>query len=176
MRNPIMSHLRGAVREEIILAFEVTGHAKPRDIARLVCASHTADIITIGTHLAEDALTEIVRRELKKSTQDRNLVSQLELPGVPVDLIAQLPQAISIPVEHTDFDNEEGVIYKPLAQATLAEVEAHLGLLSAQIIADTRCHRVLKELRDLALAAGATQDSLVLTILSGAQCYEAEVA
>jgi len=176
MRNPIMSHLRGAVRDEITHAFEVTGHAKPREIARLVCATRTADILTLGTRLAEDALTEIARRELKKSTQDRDPASQLELPGVPVALISQLPQAISIPVEDADGDDEEGVIYKPLTRVTLADVDAHLDLLSAQIVADTRRHRAVKELRDLAWAAGATRDSLILGSLSGAQQRIGEVA
>lgn len=168
MRNPIMSHLRGAVRDEITHAFEVTGHARPRDIARLVCATRTADILKLGTHLAEDALTEIARRELKKSTQERDPVSQMELPGVPVALINQLPQAISIPVEDADGETDEGVIYKPLTQATLAELDAHLGLLSDQIVADTRRHRALKELRDLAGAAGCARDRRVLASLSGA--------
>jgi hypothetical protein len=118
MRNPTMSGLRDAVREEILHAFEVTGHARPREIARLVCATRTADILTLGTRLAEDALTEIARRELKKSTQERGPVSQLELPGVPVALISQLPQAISIPVEDADGDTDEGVIYKPLTRVS----------------------------------------------------------
>lgn len=175
MRNSPMSHLRDAVREEIIHAFEVTGHARPRDIARLVCATRTTDILTIGARLAEDALTEIARRELKKSTQDRDPVRQMELPGVPVALINQLPQAISIPMEDADCDNEEGVIYKPMARATLDDLDAHLNLLSAQIVADTRRHRAIKELRDLAHAAGATGDSLVLATLSGAQQRIGEV-
>lgn len=175
MRNSPMSHLRDAVREEILHAFEVTGHARPRDIARLVCATRTAEILTLGTRLAEDALTEIARRELKKSTQERGPVSQLELPGVPVALISQLPQAISIPVEDADGDIDEGVIYKPLTQVTLADVDAHLDLLSAQIVADTRRHRAVKELRDLAWAAGATRDSLLLASLSDAQQRMREV-
>lgn len=176
MRNPTMSGLRDAVREEILHAFEVTGHARPREIARLVCATRTADILTLGTRLAEDALTEIARRELKKSTQERGPVSQLELPGVPVALISQLPQAISIPVEDADGDADEGVIYKPLTQVTLADVDAHLDLLSAQIVADTRRHRAVKELRDLAWAAGATSDSLILASLSGAPLRMKEAA
>lgn len=83
MRNPVMRALREAVRAEIAHAFEVTGHARPRDIARVVCALHPDDVLSIGTRLAEDALTEIARRKLKKNTQGRDLVSQMQLPGVP---------------------------------------------------------------------------------------------
>ena len=57
------------------------------------------------------------------------------------------------------------MIYKPLAHATLDELESHLELLSTQIIADTRRHRALKELRDLAVSAGAHGHSQVLLLL-----------
>ena len=69
----------------------------------------------------------------------------------------------------------EGVISKPPPQATLADVDAHLALLGAQISADTRRHRALKELRDLALAAGATDDSPLLATLSTADLLMTEV-
>lgn len=164
MRNPNLTSLRLAVRDEIVHAFEVLGFAKPRDIARLVCAAHPDNITAIGGRLAEDALTGIARRELKHSTQGRESPSQMRLPGVPEALASQLPPAISIP--GYDPGDDEGVIYKPLVHATLAELEAHLAMLSTQITADTRRHRALKELRDLALAAGATADSLVLDTLS----------
>ena len=44
MRNPDLNHLREAVRGEIVHAFEAVGFAKPRDIARLVCAGHPENI------------------------------------------------------------------------------------------------------------------------------------
>ena len=99
MRNPVMRALREAVRAEISNAFEMIGHARPREVARVVCALHPSDVQSIGARLAEDALTEIARRELKKNTQGRDLVSQMQLPGVPETLTAQLPPAISIPLD-----------------------------------------------------------------------------
>jgi len=170
MRNPVMRALREAVRAEIVHAFEVTGHARPREVARVVCALHPDDVQSIGARLAEDALTEMARRELKKNTQGRDRVSQMQLPGVPETLTAQLPPAISIPLDGEQEDEDgEGVIYKPLAQATLADIDAHLQLLATQINADTRRHRALKELRDLALAAGATDDSPLLSALGAVE-------
>ena len=177
MRNPVMRALREAVRAEISHAFEVTGHARPRDVARVVCALHPDDVLSIGTRLAEDALTEIARRELKKNTQGRDLVSQMQLPGVPETLTAQLPPAISIPLDaEVEDEDGEGAIYKPLAQATLADVNAHLQLLATQLSADTRRHRALKELRDLALAAGATDHSPLLSAFGTAESLMTEVA
>ena len=66
MRDPVMSLLREAVRAEISNAFEVIGHARPREVARVVCALHPSDVQSIGARLAEDALTDIARRELKR--------------------------------------------------------------------------------------------------------------
>jgi len=175
MRDPVMRTLREAVRAEISNAFEVIGHARPREVARVVCAMHPQDVHSMGQRLAEDALTEIARRELKRrpSKQER---AQLDLPGIPDALQADLPPAISIPL-HGDVvdEDDEGVIYKPLAQATLADIDAHLLLLGAQIKADKRRHRALKELRDLALAAGASDDCPLLAILSAAGISAVEV-
>ena len=168
MRDPVMSTLREAVRAEISNTFEAIGHARPREVARVVCALHPEDVHSMGQRLAEDALTDIARRELKRRPSKHER-SQLDLPGIPDALQADLPPAISIPpngdVVDEDDEDDEGVIYKPLAQATLADVNAHLLLLGAQIKADKRRHRALKELRDLALAAGATADSPLLATL-----------
>ncbi|WP_297479097.1 hypothetical protein [Ferrovum sp.] len=174
MRNPDLTQLREAVRTEIARAFKAAGFARPRDIARQVCAAHPENISALGGRLAEDALTDLARRELKHNTQQRESPSQMGLPGVPEALAIQLPPAISIPAG-ADGD-DEGVIYKPLVQATLAELEAHLTLLSTQIAADTHRHRALKELRDLALAAGATSESGVLRTIGASGSTLAEVA
>ena len=179
MRNPILQSLREAVRGEISNAFEVTGYARPRDVARVVCALHPDDVLSIGTRLAEDALTDMARRELKKNTQGRATANQLHLPGVPATLVMQLPPSISIPFEGDEGDEDgdgEGLIYKPLTQATVADVDAHLALLAVQIGADTRRHRALKELRDLALAAGAEPGSVLLACLVSVEQAEGEVA
>ena len=58
----------------------------------------------------------------------------------------------------------------------LLELEAHLDLLSSQITADTRRHRALRELRDLALSAGATGESRVIDTLCACESLLAEVA
>ena len=166
MRDPVMSLLREAVRAEISNAFEVIGDARPREVARVVCALHPSDVQSIGARLAEDALTDIARRELKRRP-NKNERAQITLPGIPDALQAHLPPAISVPPPGVELDSvdDEGVIYKPLAQATLADVDAHLALLGAQISADTRRHSTLRELRDMAVAAGADASEPLLTAL-----------
>ena len=176
MRDPAMTSLREAVRVNIIQAFALFGYAKPRDIARTVCACHPIEIQVVGSQLAEDALTDVARRELKKATQDKNVVNQLQLPGLDDHFTKFLPGAISIPVPGLEGDQDDSVIYKPLAQATLAEVQAHLTLLDAQITADIRRHRALTELHDMALAMGATGASLVFDVIGATQNTETEVA
>ena len=166
MPKATMRLLREAVRSEISNSFEMFGHAKPREVAQVVCALHREDVLRIGERLAENALTDIARRELKRkpSATER---AQLQLPGIPDALQAFLPPAISIPPPGVDVESldEDGVIYKPLSQATLTDIDAHLVLLSAQIKADTRRHRALRELRDLAIAAGADAHEPLLTTL-----------
>jgi len=174
MRNPDLNHLREAVRGEIAHAFEAVGFAKPREIARLVCAGYPENILAMGGRLAEDALTDLARRELKNTTQGRGSTSQMRLPGVPAALAIQLPPAISIPAG--EGADDEGVIYKPLAQVTFEELKAHLGMLSNQITADTRRHRALTELYDMALARGATPAAGVFEVLGANQYVEQEVA
>lgn len=170
MRDPIMRLLREAVRAEISNAFEVIGHARPREVARLVCTLHPRDVQGIGARLAEDALTDIARRELKRRPSKHER-AQIALPGIPDALQSHLPPAISVPPPGAQLESldDEGVIYKPLALATLADVDAHLALLGAQISADTRRQRALKELRDLAMAAGASLHSPILATLAAAE-------
>ena len=63
MRNPTLTHLREAVRNEITQAFDCLGYAKPRDIAKLVCTANPESIAAIGAQLAENAITDVARRE-----------------------------------------------------------------------------------------------------------------
>lgn len=170
MRNPIMTHLRGAVRAQIAEAFEQVGQAQPRAIARAVCQAYPEDIQAMGAQLAENALTDVARQELKRRPSESER-RQFELPGLAPALAVHLPTSISVPApeaENPAEDDEEAGLYKPLARATLADVEAHLQLLSAQIAADTRRHRALKELADLARAAGALADAPLFDVLASA--------
>ena len=162
-KKTITAPLRGFVRSAIAQAFEESGYARPREIARQVFLTHPDDVERAGQRLAEDALTDMARSELKNSTRQHGVDTQLRLPIVPPSLAEQLPAAISIPSE--DESAEDKVIYKPLSKATLEEIEAHLRLLATQISADRKRHHALKELRDLAIAAGARSQSVVVDIL-----------
>ena len=72
-------------------------------------------------------------------------------------------------MRNPDLTNDEALSNKPLALATLGELEAHIELLGSQIATDRRSHDALRELRDMALAAGATGTSCVMdTISTGA--------
>ncbi|NCC77457.1 MAG: hypothetical protein EOM08_13605 [Clostridia bacterium] len=162
-KKTITAPLRGFVRSEIAKAFEESGFARPREIARQVFLTHPNDVERAGQRLAEDALTDMARSELKNSTRQHGVDTQLRLPIVPPSLAEQLPAAISIPSD--DDVAEDKVVYKPLSKATLEEIEAHLKLLATQILADRKRHHALKELRDLAVAAGARSQSVVVDIL-----------
>lgn len=173
MRNPTLTHLREAVRNEITQSFDCFGFAKPRDIAKLVCTANPESIAAIGAQLAENAITDVARRELKNSTKSCESSMQMLLPGVPEVMARLLPPAISIPSE--DDSNDEGVVYKPLAKVTFGELGAHLDMLTSQIRADISRHRALTELHDMALAMGAIGDSCVFDVLGASEHVEAEV-
>lgn len=174
MRNPTLTHLREAVRNEITQSFDCLGYAKPRDIAKLVCTANPERIAAIGAQLAENAITDVARRELKNSTKNCESSMQMLLPSVPEVMARLLPPAISIPSE--DDSNDEGVVYKPLAKVTFGELSAHLGMLSSQIQADISRHRALTELHDMALAMGAIGESCVFDVLGASEHMQAEVA
>jgi hypothetical protein len=163
-KKTIIAPLRVFVRTEISKAFTDSGFARPREIARLVATAHPEDIRQAGQQLAEDALTNMARHELKNTTRQNGAQAQMRLPFVPASLASQLPAAISIPAKDTSTGDK--VVYKPLSRATLGEVESHLVLLSTQINADQRRHQALKELRDLAVAAGAGKQSVLVDSLS----------
>lgn len=169
MRNPVFTDLRTTVRNEIARAFDGLGFGRPRHIARQVCKAHPEIITILGRRLAEDALTDVVRREIKNTPATHQSASQVRLLGAAEVLTSHLRCAISIPEGDT-------VVYKPLALATFAEFEAHLMLLSTQIAADKRRHLALSELHDMAQSLGATPDDRVFDVLGPNQHDGKEVA
>ena len=68
-------------------------------------------------------------------------------------------------MRNPDLTNDEAVISKPLALVTLGELEAHIELLGSQIATDRRSHDALRELCDMARAAGASGASCVIDVL-----------
>jgi len=174
MRNSNLTQLREAVRSEILQAFDCLGFAKPRDIAKLVCYANPDSVAAIGAQLAENAITDVARRELKNSTKSCESSMQMLLPGLPEVMARLLPPAISIPSD--DDSNDECVVYKPLAKVTFGELGAHLDMLTSQIQADISRHRALTELHDMALSMGANVQSCVFDVLGASVTLEAEVA
>jgi hypothetical protein len=86
--------------------------------------------------------------------------THLQTPGPDALLIDALPVVIRVPAVSTS--GGDPVTEKPLAEATLADLDAHLALSGAEIAADTQRLRALTALLQQALAAGATPDSPVL--------------
>ena len=166
MREVNFGWLREAVRKEIRNAFEVQGYARPREVAQVVCALYRKGVSQMGERLVENAIAAMARRELKRYPAITEH-AQLRVPGIPGALMAHLPPAISVRASGVDEEalSEDSVIYKPLSRAALADIDAHLELLAAQISADTRRHSTLRELRDMAVAAGADASEPLLTAL-----------
>jgi len=149
-----MKTLRAAVRAEIWLAFQHEGIGRPREIARRVCRHYIGTVSFPHSRLIENAITDMVRNEIKKGPcVPAGKVQILILAGFHPLLMGKLPSAISIPRGPQD---EEETFYRPLLQASLAELQEHLHLLRAQIIADRQRFHALQELHDFAVAMGAS--------------------
>jgi len=91
------------------------------------------------------------------------------LRNFPPTLRKCLPAVIDIPTEdyRGDDDDDDGLSFKPLAKVTLADLDAHLRMVAPQLDLRLRRYQALRQLRDLAVANGATADSLVLAALAG---------
>lgn len=89
----------------------------------------------------------------------------------PPTLRKYLPAVIDIPADDyrgdDDDDDDDGLSFKPLAKVTLADLDAHLRMVAPQLDLRLRRYQALRQLRDLAVANGATADSLALAALVG---------
>ena len=94
------------------------------------------------------------------------------LDASAADLAEQSGESVSNLTTGAD-PQVSGFVVTPL---TLAELNAQIEMLSAQIATNMCAHHALTELLDLARASGATDHSGVLECISAAQPKPAEVA
>ena len=158
-RKTDFCRLRDCVRDEIASALH-DGGGRAREIARSVCAKHRDLIGVLGERLAEDAVTRLVNREIKKwsavGTAERE---QLVLPGMLTHLLTHLPASISVP--SADDADDDDPIYRPLFGpkcATVGELRAAVAALWKSIADDQRKAEALTQLLDLLISAGAGDD------------------
>jgi hypothetical protein len=166
-----LAELRTLVREEISHSM-AGGGGSPRQIARLVCARAGGLIETLGQQPAETAVTDMVRKEIKKwAAVGSSAREQLSLPGFAAHILADLPASLCVPVPGGDPDDGEDRSYRPLAGKlgiTVGEAEAALALLEAGIADDQRKARAIKEALDIARATGATPSTRLAAALARA--------
>jgi hypothetical protein len=152
--DSMFCRLRDCVRDEIASTLH-EGGGRARDIARSVCARHRDLIGMLGERLAEDAVTRLVNREIKRwSAVGTSMREQLVLPGMLAHVRADLPAAISVP----SVDDGDDPIYRPLFGsrcATVGELRAAVAALWKSI-ADDQCKaKALTQLLDLLISYGA---------------------
>ena len=165
-----MAQLRALVRDEINHSME-DGGGSPRQIARAVCAKSEGLIASLGQHLAENAVTDMVRKEIKKwAAVGSSAREQLSLPGFAAHILADLPASLCVPVADAGSEDDDRS-YRPLAGRhgiTVAEAEAALALLEAGIADDQRKARAIREALDIACAVGATPTTRLAEALARA--------
>jgi hypothetical protein len=151
-----LRRLRECVRDEIASTLH-EGGGRAREIARSVCARHRDLIDVLGERLAEDAITRLVNREIKRwSAVGTSMREQLVLPGMLAHVRADLPAAISVP--SAEDADEDDPIYRPLFGqkcATVSELRAAVSALWKGIADDQRKAEALTQLLDLLISAGA---------------------
>jgi hypothetical protein len=161
--------LRECVRDEIASTLH-EGGGRAREIARSVCARHRDLIGMLGERLAEDAITRLVNREIKRwSAVGTSMREQLVLPGMLAHVRADLPAAISVP--SADGGDEDDPIYRPLFGqkcATVSELRAAVAALWKGIADDRRKAEALTQLLDLLISTGAGGESPVSEALQRA--------
>lgn len=160
-----LSRLREVVRDEIAITLRAGGdHA--RGIARRVYAQNHPLIVALGDRLAEDAVTRLVNREVKRwGAVGTSMREQLVLPSMLEHLITDLPAAISVP------SDDDEPIYRPLFGAkcaTVCELRAAVATLWKSIADDQRKAKALTQLLDLLTSLGADDDVAVLVALERA--------
>lgn len=146
--------LRAHVRDEIGLYLEAGG-GRAREIARDVCQKHGALVGALGGQLAENAVTAMVAREIKRwSAVGAAAREQLALPGMAAHVASDLPASISVPGPDGDSDP----IYRPLFGrncASIGELRAVIAALWKSIADDRRKAEALNDLLELAASGGA---------------------
>jgi hypothetical protein len=161
--------LRDCVRDEIATTLH-DGGGRARQIARSVCAKYPDLIGVLGERLAEDAVTRLVNREIKRwSAVGTSMREQLVLPGMLAHVRADLPAAISVP--SADDGDDGDPIYRPLFGpkcATVGELRAAVAALWKSIADDQRKAKALTQLLDLLTSAGASDDVPVSAALQEA--------
>lgn len=164
MYRPFTKTLREVVRREITLAFAAHEKVRCREIADLVAEKYLADAGGCYSRLIRDALTNLVRKEVKHcGAPPVGKTRALRWPDVSSCQTDSLPSAISVPSDSSDNDD---VIFRPLSRATLTELKRHLDLLSAQITADRRRFHALREFYESAIEAGAAPDACIESLFS----------
>ena len=165
--DSMLCRLRDCVRDEIASTLH-DGGGRARDIARSICVKHRDLIGMLGERLAEDAVTRLVNREVKRwSAVGTSMREQLVLPGLLEHVRADLPAAISVP----SADDDDDPIYRPLFGgrcATVGELRAAVAALWKGIADDQRKAQALTQLLDLLISAGAGDDVPVSAALQRA--------
>lgn len=128
-------------------------------IAWRICSKHKDLVHEVSGKLAEDAITDMVRKAIKKwSSAGPEAQKRIKTPGLDVYLVQRLPASISIPVEND-------MMYRPMTMATVDELRQHIVFLMDQIQKDTDKLRILQEALDRAKFVHASGDMKVIDAL-----------
>jgi hypothetical protein len=140
--------LNELVRDAITAELKAKGETTPGMIPRIIRAKYPE----IASQYAEDLFDGAVSRKAAGQLKSWFAVSlsgetQLSLPGIPADVLAEIPPTITVP----DGKNEPRHVL--LSRVTVGEFKAWERMLADQIKADQRKHRaarfIVSKVKDL---------------------------
>ena len=158
-RSELTDAIRCTVRQ-----FRDSGHRfLNKSIVDTVIETNGSLFADIGHELAREKLFDLTRRIMKSSTVMTEDEAQLDLGLDPAGF--EMPGMIAVPVDPENPLNGE-CEWVPVTEATVADLDANLNMLSLQIESDLRKRRQISILRQR--VAAIVGEHSILTVAEAA--------
>lgn len=138
------SELLEAIRRTVALFRTAGSRFLNKDIVDSVIEANGSLFDELGSLLAREKLFDLTRRVMKSTAEITEAAAQLDL-GLNVSGF-EMPGMIAVPVDPNNLLNGD-CEWVPVMQATIADLDANLGMLNLQIESDQRKRRHISILR-----------------------------
>ncbi len=171
MRASKRTELNEAIRETIAQFCAAGRRFLNRDIVDAVIDQHGELFGELGRQLAREKLFDLTRRVMKTATEVTEHEARLQLGLDFPDF--DMPKLIAVPVNITNPLNGD-CEWVPVLEATVADLDANLWMLDAQIAADQRRRHHIALLRQRMVALVGEESTL--TVAQAALTRELQLA
>lgn len=159
MRASKRTELNEAIRDTIARFCAAGRRFLNRDIVDAVIDQHGELFGDLGRELAREKLFDLTRRVMKTGTEVTEHEARLQL-GLDFPYF-DMPKLIAVPVDITNPLNGD-CEWVPVTEATVADLDANLRMLDAQIAADQRRRDHIALLRQRMVAVVGEKSTLTV--------------